>query len=166
MGRANPTFVYDEERDLFRFTDGKFAFSREHAAWALISLRELGAPDFIVQSVDRRLMPPPERLRGTVTYDLHGPKMAEQRKRTRESLEHGKPMVHEALRESGLSMKELRERAGDGKETVRRALYGRGAGERTAWAIAEVIGAGLSEVERHTLEDELPGAPRKNFEVS
>jgi hypothetical protein len=31
--------VYDEEKDLFRFTDGRFAFSREHADWALLSKR-------------------------------------------------------------------------------------------------------------------------------
>ena len=28
---ADPALVYDEEHDLFRFRDGKFAFSREHA---------------------------------------------------------------------------------------------------------------------------------------
>jgi hypothetical protein len=28
--------VYDEEKDLFRFTDGPFAFSREHADWELL----------------------------------------------------------------------------------------------------------------------------------
>jgi hypothetical protein len=33
--------VYDEEKDLFRFTDGRFAYSREHADWGL--LRERGA---------------------------------------------------------------------------------------------------------------------------
>jgi len=31
QGRADPAFVYDEEKDLFLFTDGRFAFSREHA---------------------------------------------------------------------------------------------------------------------------------------
>ena len=29
--------VYDEEKDLFRFTDGRFAFSREHAHCGLLS---------------------------------------------------------------------------------------------------------------------------------
>jgi hypothetical protein len=28
--------VYDEEKDLFRFRDGPFAFSREHADWELV----------------------------------------------------------------------------------------------------------------------------------
>jgi hypothetical protein len=27
----DPALVYDEEHDLFRFRDGKFAFSRKHA---------------------------------------------------------------------------------------------------------------------------------------
>jgi hypothetical protein len=27
--------VYDEQKDLFLFTDGRFAFSREHGDWAL-----------------------------------------------------------------------------------------------------------------------------------
>jgi hypothetical protein len=37
---GDPAFVYDEERELFRFTDGRIAFSREHADWKL--LRERG----------------------------------------------------------------------------------------------------------------------------
>lgn len=36
---ADPALVYDEERDLFRFHDGKFAFSREHADWDLLKKR-------------------------------------------------------------------------------------------------------------------------------
>jgi hypothetical protein len=31
QGWGDPAFLYDEEKDLFRWTDGKFAFSREHA---------------------------------------------------------------------------------------------------------------------------------------
>lgn len=30
-GWGDPAFVYDEVRDLFRFTNGRFAFSRKHA---------------------------------------------------------------------------------------------------------------------------------------
>ena len=40
QGWGDPAFVHDEERGLFRFRDGRFAFSREHADWAL--LRERG----------------------------------------------------------------------------------------------------------------------------
>jgi hypothetical protein len=39
LGWGNPAYVYDEERDLFRFHDGRFAFSREHAYWALLRRR-------------------------------------------------------------------------------------------------------------------------------
>jgi hypothetical protein len=34
VGWGDPALVYDEEKDLFRFRDGRFAFSREHADWA------------------------------------------------------------------------------------------------------------------------------------
>ena len=39
QGWGDPAFVYDEEKDLFRWTDGRFAFSCEHADWALLSKR-------------------------------------------------------------------------------------------------------------------------------
>jgi hypothetical protein len=31
VGWQDPTLVYDEEKDLLRFRDGRFAFSRERA---------------------------------------------------------------------------------------------------------------------------------------
>ena len=39
VGWGDPAYVHDEERELFRFHDGKFAFSREHADWALLRKR-------------------------------------------------------------------------------------------------------------------------------
>jgi hypothetical protein len=36
---ADPALVYDEERDLFRFRDGQFAFSRTHGNWELLKKR-------------------------------------------------------------------------------------------------------------------------------
>ncbi len=39
IGWGDPAFVYDEERDLFRFRDGHFAFSRRHADWELLRKR-------------------------------------------------------------------------------------------------------------------------------
>jgi hypothetical protein len=39
QGWKDPAFIYDEEKDLFRFTDGRFAFSREHADWELLRKR-------------------------------------------------------------------------------------------------------------------------------
>ena len=39
VGWGDPALIYDEEKDLFRFTDGRFAFSREHADWQLLRKR-------------------------------------------------------------------------------------------------------------------------------
>jgi hypothetical protein len=39
QGWGDPAFVYDEEKDVFRWTDGRFAFSREHADWVLLRKR-------------------------------------------------------------------------------------------------------------------------------
>jgi hypothetical protein len=39
VGWGDPALVYDEEKDLFRFTDGRFAFSREYADWELLRKR-------------------------------------------------------------------------------------------------------------------------------
>jgi len=36
---GDPALLYDEEKNLFRFTDGRFAFSREHADWELLRKR-------------------------------------------------------------------------------------------------------------------------------
>ena len=39
VGWGDPAYVHDEERELFRFRDARFAFSREHADWALLRKR-------------------------------------------------------------------------------------------------------------------------------
>jgi hypothetical protein len=39
QGWGDFPFVYDEEKDLFRSTDGRFAFSHEHADWTLLRKR-------------------------------------------------------------------------------------------------------------------------------
>jgi hypothetical protein len=39
VGWGDPAFVHDKERELFRFRDGRFAFSREHADWTLLRKR-------------------------------------------------------------------------------------------------------------------------------
>jgi len=33
VGWGDSALVYDQEKDLFRFRDGRFAFSRDHADW-------------------------------------------------------------------------------------------------------------------------------------
>jgi hypothetical protein len=37
------SFVYDEEKDLFRFKDGRFAFSRSHVDMKLLEERGYSA---------------------------------------------------------------------------------------------------------------------------
>jgi hypothetical protein len=39
VGWGDPAYVHDEECELFRFRDGRFAFSREHTDWALLRKR-------------------------------------------------------------------------------------------------------------------------------
>jgi len=39
VGWGDAAYVHDEERGLLRFRDGRFAFSREHADWALLRKR-------------------------------------------------------------------------------------------------------------------------------
>jgi hypothetical protein len=39
VGWGDPALVYDEEKDLLRFTDSRFAFFREQADWALLRKR-------------------------------------------------------------------------------------------------------------------------------
>jgi hypothetical protein len=40
QGWQDPALVYDKEKDLFRFTDGRFIFSRDHADWELLRKRD------------------------------------------------------------------------------------------------------------------------------
>jgi hypothetical protein len=40
VGWGDPALVYDEEKEVFRFVDGKFAFSREYADWELLRKRD------------------------------------------------------------------------------------------------------------------------------
>jgi hypothetical protein len=39
QGWGDPAFLHDEGRGLFRFREGRFAFSREQADWALLRKR-------------------------------------------------------------------------------------------------------------------------------
>ena len=39
VGWGDPALVYEEEKDLFRFKDGRFAFSRDDADWELLRKR-------------------------------------------------------------------------------------------------------------------------------
>ena len=39
VGWGDPALVYDEEKDLFRFRDGRFAFSCQHTDWERLRKR-------------------------------------------------------------------------------------------------------------------------------
>jgi hypothetical protein len=39
LGWGDPALVYDEQKNLFRFRNGRFAFSRDHADWELFRKR-------------------------------------------------------------------------------------------------------------------------------
>jgi hypothetical protein len=39
VGWGDPALVFDEEKILFRFRNGRFAFSRDHADWELFRKR-------------------------------------------------------------------------------------------------------------------------------
>ena len=78
-------------------------------------------------------------------------------------LREAKPNIHRAITASGLSRREIHERAEVGRETLRKALYG-SCGKRTAAAVSEVLAgaAGLSEREREALRHELLYEPEDN----
>jgi len=99
-------------------------------------LREMDAPEAVAEEVRFRIRPRP----GERTHQHAGKEMARQRKETRESLSLTKPRTAQAIERSGLSRRELHERAGIGRETLRRALYGP---DRTGRKTVEKIVAAL-----------------------
>ena len=135
--------------------------TRRSGLWALKRLREIEAPRYVVESVERRLAPLPEPRPGIVTYTERGPARVEKKRAARESLEHNRPRTHAAIRDSGLKITEVYTRAGIGKETLRKALYGSGVGRRSARAVAAVMreAADLSDAEAKGVEDELMRPP-------
>lgn len=119
---------------------------------ALKKLRELGAPDFVIESVYRRLLPPPESRRGVIAHDLHGPELSARLRNARRKLAATKPLTQDAIQASGLTKKKIYERAGIGKETMRQALYRR-CGKRSAEAISCVLAnaVGLSRENKEAI---------------
>jgi DNA-binding phage protein len=112
---------------------------------ALERLQEMGAPEYVVESVRRRTLPPSGHRMGRGRFpeaearqSRRGPRKA--------TLEETKPRLAAALEKSGMGLAELRERTGLGRETIRHALYGQGGG-RSAQAIALVLRERLSLTE-------------------
>jgi hypothetical protein len=52
QGWGDPAFIYDQERDLFRFTDGRFAFSHDKPTLRF-SRREAGSRNRVHACSDR-----------------------------------------------------------------------------------------------------------------
>ena len=109
-------------------------------------------------------MPPPVRPRGVITYRRSGLAVRNDRAAALFNLRLFKPRTHEAISRARLTRKQIYERAGIGKETLRKALYGRG-GKGPAEKIARVLGEelGLPEEDREAIREELTRAPQKNF---
>ena len=78
-------------------------------------------------------------------------------------MREGKPKIYEVLHRSGLTLKKHRGRAGLDRETVRKAVYGKGLSLLSARALAAVLGEALSEGEVRSLEEELKQASSKQF---
>jgi hypothetical protein len=142
--------------------DSEKAITHKSGNRALEKLQKMSAPDFVTESIDRRLLPPPEPRRGLVTYTESGEYLVQARGEARERLAESKPATDQALRRSGLQRKELQALAGVGKETMRKALYKR-VGRRSARNIAQALGeaAGLTESEIEAVETELQATPEK-----
>lgn len=124
----------------------------------LAALEAMRAPQEVVSRVRAQVKPPPSPP-GKITYTTGGrPSKAEERQRLREA----KPRTAAAVEASGLSRREIYERAGVGKETLREAFYAR-CGERSSSSIARALAgeAGLTNSERQTLVAELQTAPEK-----
>ena len=151
------------ERTADEILDPEKSITHKSGSRALKKLRELGAPSFVIESVDRRLLSPPNPRRGLITHNLHGPEFSARLRSTRRKLATTKPLTHEAIQTSGLTKKEIHKRAGVGKETMRRALYKR-CGKRSAEAISSVLAnaAGLSRERKEAIRTELSELPQEN----
>ncbi len=108
---------------------------------AVERLKEIGAPEYVIESVRMRTLPPSGHRMGRGRF----PEAEVQARITqkRAELARGKPHLDAALKAAGWGAKELGKRAGLGRETVRLAFYGQGGG-RAAEAIALALGEKLN----------------------
>jgi hypothetical protein len=109
---------------------------------AVEKLQEMGAPEYVTESVRERTLPPTGHHMGRgrfpeaeARHSRRGPRKA--------TLEETKPRLAAALEKAAMGLAELRERTGLGRETIRHALYGEGGG-KSAEAIALVLGEKLN----------------------
>lgn len=127
----------------------------------LKQLQAMEAPEAILCRVRDKIKPPPSPP-GRITYTLSGEAVRQQRDKTQRTLEAAKPSTHRAIAASGLSRKEIYERAQVGRETLRKALY-EYCGKRNAAAVSEVLAqaSNLPEHEREAVRNELLHAPEE-----
>lgn len=118
-------------------------------------LEEMKVPREVLDAVRTNMKPPPSPP-GRVTYTLRGETLRRQRDRAWERLEAYKSNTHAAITASGLSRKEIYERAGIGRETLRQALYG-SCGAKAAATISKV----LAEYADLSWEEQNSTAPRE-----
>jgi hypothetical protein len=107
---------------------------------AVERLQEMGAPEYVIESVRSRTLPPAGHRMGRGRF-LEAEVQARITQK-RAELARGKPHLDAALKAAGWGAKELGKRAGLGRETVRLAFYGQGGG-RAAEAIALTLGEKL-----------------------
>jgi hypothetical protein len=129
-------------------------------------LERMNAPQDVLDAV-RGTVKAPQSPPGRITYTLRGEELREQRDRALERLEAAKPHTHQALTGSGLSRKELYQRAGIGRETLRQALY-ESCGEKAATSISAVLAgaATLSPAAQEAVRGELCRTPEEILENS
>lgn len=123
-------------------------------------LKKGDVPRVVADDIRSRIGAP----KGTVTYRGFGKEIVEKRVRKQKSLRQSKPKTDEAIRESGLSRRDLYRRAGIGRETLRKALYDR-CGKKAASAIADVLEEvlSLSEQRKEDVRRELTSPPKTSF---
>jgi len=133
--------------------------SEKAGARVVEKLEARGAPEGVIASVRSTIRPKPSPP-GRITYTLTGEAVREQRYRARERLEISKPHTHNAILSSGLSRKEIYERANVGRETLRAALYD-SCEEKSASSISEVLAeaADLTQDGQETVKGELLRTP-------
>lgn len=127
----------------------------------LKKLQKMGAPEAVLSQVRGGNKPPPSPP-GKVTYTSGRRTTKDQE---RELLRQSKPRTAAAVEASGLSRREIYERAEVGRETLRKALY-ESCGSGPAAAISEMLAetAGLSAQEREAVRIELLRTPEEILE--
>lgn len=127
---------------------------------AVEKLEEMGAPEYVIESVRERTLPPAGHRMGRGRF----PEAEVQTRITqkRAELARGKPHLDAALKAAGWGASELGKRAGLGRETVRLAFYGQGGG-KAAETIALTLGErlGLSEEQTALIGWEILRPPKK-----